>query len=85
LRRKFLFSTDHRAIALQYAFTSLAFLHIGFALVVIILWQLAYPGTSIPLAGVIAPEVYSQLGAMHGTIMIVAEIIAINTRKPLGG
>jgi cytochrome c oxidase subunit 1 len=55
LRRKFLFSTDHRAIGLQYAFTSLGFLLIGFALVVIIRWQLAYPRTSIPLAGVIAP------------------------------
>jgi heme/copper-type cytochrome/quinol oxidase subunit 1 len=55
LRRKFLFSTERRAIGLRYAFTS--------------------------LAGVIAPEVYNQLGAMHATIMI----IAINTRTPLWG
>ena len=77
MRRKFRFSTDHRAIGLQYAFTSLAFLLIGFALVVIIRWQLAYPGTSIPLAGVIAPEVYNQLGAMHGTIMIFLGVVPL--------
>ena len=70
MRLKILFSTDHRVIGLQYASTSLGFLLIGFALVVIIRWQLAYPGRSIPLLGVIAPEVYNQLGAMHGTIMI---------------
>ena len=66
---------------LQYALTSLGFLLIGFALVVIIRWQLAYPGRSIPLLGVIAPEVYNQLGTMHGTIMIymdARDVIQLN-------
>ena len=74
MRLKILFSTDHRVIGLQYALTSLGFLLIGFALVVISRWQLAYPGRSIPLLGVIAPEVYNELGSMHGTIMIIMPV-----------
>ena len=39
-----LFSTDHKVIGLLYGFTSLFFLLVGFVLVVIMRWQLAYPG-----------------------------------------
>jgi cytochrome c oxidase subunit 1 len=77
---KHLFSTDHKVIGLLYAFTSLFFLLAGFALVIIIRWQLAYPGTLVPHigallgetnapGGIILPEFYNQLGAMYGTIM----------------
>ena len=57
-----LFSTDHKVIGLLYGFTSLFFLLVGFVLVAIMRWQLAYPGR-------IAPETYKGLGAMHGTLM----------------
>jgi cytochrome c oxidase subunit 1 len=77
LRRKFLLSTDHRVIGLQYALTSLVFLLIGFALVVVIRWQLAYPGRPIPLLGIVLPEVYNALGAMHGTIMIFLGVVPL--------
>jgi cytochrome c oxidase subunit 1 len=43
LFRKYLFSTDHKVIGLQYALTSLVFLLVGFTLILIIRWQLAYP------------------------------------------
>ena len=77
MRRNILLSTDHRVIGLQYALTSLCFLLIGFTLVVIIRWQLAYPGTSFPIIGDVSPELYNQLGAMHGTIMIFLGVVPL--------
>ena len=77
MRRNILLSTDHGVIGLQYALTSLCFLLIGFTLVVIIRWQLAYPGTSFPIIGDVAPEAYNQLGAMHGTIMIFLGVVPL--------
>jgi cytochrome c oxidase subunit 1 len=88
LFRKSPFSTDHRIIGLQYAFTSLFFLLIGFTLILIIRWQLAYPGSPVPLlgplfgasnapGGIILPEFYNQLGAMHGTIMVFLGVVPL--------
>src|SRR3977135_2721182 len=48
LFRKYLFSFNHKVIGLQYALTSLIFLLIGFALVIVFRWQLAYPGKAVP-------------------------------------
>ena len=86
--RKYLFSTDHKVIGLQYALTSLVFLLVGFSLILIIRWQLAYPGVPVPLigpwlgeanapGGVILPEFYNQLGAMHGTIMVFLGVVPL--------
>jgi cytochrome c oxidase subunit 1 len=83
-----IFSTDHKVIGLQYAFTSLLFLALGFALIMILRWQLAYPGTPVPLigglfgdrnapGGIILPEFYNQLGAMHGTIMVFLAVVPL--------
>jgi cytochrome c oxidase subunit I len=77
LRRNILLSTDHRVIGLQYAVTCLCFLLIGFTLVVIIRWQLAYPGVPVPIIGEVPPELYNQLGAMHGTIMIFLGVVPL--------
>jgi cytochrome c oxidase subunit 1 len=88
LLRRYLFSTDHKVIGLLYAGTSLFFLLVGFLLVLIIRWQLAYPGEALPLLGgllgetrapdgVILPEFYNQLGAMHGTIMVFLGIVPL--------
>ena len=41
---KYLISTNHKVIGLLYAATSLFFLLVGFGLVIIMRWQLAYPG-----------------------------------------
>jgi cytochrome c oxidase subunit 1 len=79
-------STDHKVIGLQYLFTSLVFLLLGFALIVLIRWQLAYPAHPLPLIGglfgesnmvqgVMLPEFYTQLGAMHGTIMVFLAVV----------
>lgn len=86
--RKYVFSTDHKIIGLQYGFTALLFLLFGFSLVMIMRWQLAYPGEAIPLigwlfsdetmpGGVMLPEFYNQLGAMHGTIMVFLGVVPL--------
>jgi len=40
----YVFSTDHKMIGMQYMFTSLIFLFIGFCLILMMRYQLAYPG-----------------------------------------
>ena len=49
--RKYVFSTDHKIIGMQYGFTALIFLLFGFGLVLMMRWQMAYPGKAIPLVG----------------------------------
>src|SRR5687768_5519985 len=49
--RKYIFSTDHKIIGLQYGLTALLFLLFGFGLMLVMRWQLAYPGKPIPLVG----------------------------------
>ena len=83
-----LFSQDHKVIGIQYAVTSMVFLLIGFALMMVMRWQLAYPLQPVPLvgsllgevnapAGIISPEFYNQLAAMHGTIMIFLGVVPL--------
>ena len=83
-----IFSTDHKVIGLQYALTSLTFLLLGFLLILLVRWHLAYPATAIPVlgawlgdtrapGGILAPEFYSQLGAMHGTIMVFLAVVPL--------
>ena len=89
LFRKYLFSLDHKVIGLQYALTSLIFLLIGFAVAIVFRWQLAYPGKAVPLVGslfgelnapggVLLPEFYNQLVAMHGTIMVFLAVVPLS-------
>ena len=86
--RAYIFSTDHKVIGLQYGITALLFLFFGFSLVMLMRWQLAYPGEALPLIGslfgdermpdgVMLPEFYNQLGAMHGTIMVFLGIVPL--------
>jgi cytochrome c oxidase subunit 1 len=86
--QKYLFSTDHKIIGLQYGWTSLLFLLFGFTLMMIMRWNLAYPWQSLPLLGKLlgdtrfpggsmAPEFYNELGAMHGTIMVFLGIVPL--------
>tara|TARA_B100001146_G_scaffold43156_3_gene36836 strand:+ start:1295 stop:3019 length:1725 start_codon:yes stop_codon:yes gene_type:complete len=82
--RKYIWSTDHKIIGLQYGFTSLFFLLVGFSLMMVMRWQLAYPETPIPFVGslfgedgLLLPDIYNSLGAMHGTIMIFLGIVPL--------
>jgi cytochrome c oxidase subunit I len=86
--RKYVFSLDHKVIGIQYAVTGLLFLLFGFTLMMIMRWQLAYPGKAIPFiggwlgtanapGGIMLPEFYNQLGAMHGTIMVFMGVVPL--------
>jgi cytochrome c oxidase subunit I len=86
--RKYVFSTDHKVIGIQYALTGLLFLLFGFTLMMVMRWQMAYPGKAIPIiggwlgvanapGGIMLPEFYNQLGAMHGTIMVFLGVVPL--------
>ena len=86
--RKYIFSTDHKVIGIQYGISGLFFLLFGFCLMMIMRWQLAYPEQPLPLigklfgdaqmpGGVMLPEFYNQLGAMHGTIMVFLGVVPL--------
>lgn len=87
--RKYIFSVDHKVIGVQYAVTGLVFLLFGFTLMMLMRWQLAYPGKPFPewiaklfsdqqmISGIMLPEFYNQLGAMHGTIMIFLGVVPL--------
>ena len=49
--RKYIFSQDHKIIGLQYGITALFFLLAGFMMMMIMRWQLAYPGQPVPFIG----------------------------------
>ncbi|MBI3565880.1 MAG: cbb3-type cytochrome c oxidase subunit I [Elusimicrobia bacterium] len=85
---KYVFSVDHKVIGLQYMITSMVFLLVGFGLMLLMRWQLAYPGQPIPFFGNLFPadlapngvmsgEFYNTLGAMHGTIMIFLGVVPL--------
>jgi cytochrome c oxidase subunit 1 len=147
--RKYILSQDHKVIGLQYGITALLFLLFGFSLMLLMRWQLAFPGKPLPLPfninetmpwpstdwvlptilllvafwfgigkmltktkgtaarlalwavgvlsgvwfvagilgglindvntanGIMLPEFYNQLGAMHGTIMVFLAIVPL--------
>lgn len=90
--RRYVFSTDHKVIGIQYGITGLLFLLFGFGLIILMRWQLAYPGKPIPLVGsllssalgdamifqgAMTPDFYNSLGAMHGTIMVFLGVVPI--------
>jgi cytochrome c oxidase subunit I len=83
---KYVFSTDHKVIAVQFLFTTLLMLLVGGALALAVRWQLAYPWSSLPLVGKalfgaeggqMSPEFYTMLFTMHATVMIFLVVIPI--------
>jgi len=85
--RKYIFSTDHKIIGIQFLFVSLFFLLVGGLLAMQIRWQLGFPGKPLPgggilpesmvSGGVILPEYYVQLVSMHGTFMVFFAIMPL--------
>ena len=49
--RKYIFSTDHKIIGIQFLFSSLIFLMIGGFLALLVRTQLAWPHADIPMLG----------------------------------
>jgi cytochrome c oxidase subunit I len=90
--QKYIFSTDHKVIGLQYGITALCFLLFGYLLMAMMRWQMAYPGQPIPIVGqllskllgpeqvsngVMLSDLYNVFGAMHGTIMVFLAIVPL--------
>src|SRR2546422_7183570 len=78
--RKYVFSTDHKIIAIQYLITAMTMAVIGGILSMLMRYQLAWPSMLSPTlgklmpdafaGGVMKPEFYVSLVTMHGTIMV---------------
>jgi len=83
-------SCDHKVIGIQYGLTALVMLFVAFCFVLLMRWQLAYPGQPVPLlggffgdndtrmpGGIMLPNFYNQLGAMHGTFMVFLAVVPL--------
>src|ERR671915_1976566 len=85
--RKYIFSTDHKIIGIQFLIMSLFFLLIGGVLAMVMRWQLGFPGRPMPGGGVlpetmspggiVLPEFYNSLVTMHGTFMVFFAIMPL--------
>src|SRR5437899_4986508 len=88
---KYVFSTDHKIIGIQYGVTALFFLFFGFCLMLMMRWQIAHPNQAVPIIGSlleralgevakegkVSPDLYNSFGAMHGTIMVFMAIVPL--------
>src|SRR5438552_8006784 len=86
---KYVFSTDHKIIGIQYGVTALFFLLFGFCLMLMMRWQIAHNNEPVPVIGpllasifgdvaakgIVSPDLYNSFGAMHGTIMVFLAIV----------
>src|SRR6185503_6660122 len=89
--RKYIFSTDHKVIGIQYWLLALFSVFVGMALSLLMRLQLGWPNqefgflkTLFPSAapnGTITPDMYLSLVTMHGTIMV----FFVLTTAPQGG
>ena len=84
--RKYIFSTDHKIIGIQFLISTLIFLAIGGTLAMFVRAQLAWPHAELPIVswfypsdagGRMPPDFYNMLFSMHASIMIFFVIIPI--------
>lgn len=78
--RRYIFSTNHKVIGIQYFLLALFSVFLGIALSVAMRFHLVYPEAKVRLfeilwpnaasGGVMTPELYLALMTMHGTIMV---------------
>src|SRR3954454_25308279 len=87
---RYVFSTDHKVIGIQFLFSGLIFMAIGGLLALAVRWQLAWPWSPVPVLSQalwsspslgyrMPPEFYNKLFTMHATIMIFFVIIPLLT------
>ena len=90
--QKYIFSTDHKVIGIQYGVMALLFMLFGFCLMMMMRWSIAYPDKTMPIVGTLlqsifgpesvpngamSPDLYNTFGAMHGTIMVFLAIVPL--------
>ena len=75
--KKYIFSTDHKVIGLQFLFLGLAFFVIGGLEAMLVRWQLGWPDAPVPILGkymvatgqwsseTMPPEFYTAAFTMH--------------------
>src|SRR5271170_1066287 len=68
--RRYIFSTDHKIIGIQFLMMGLIFFVLGGGLAMMIRWQLAFPGA-------ISEADYNVVLTMHATIMVFFVIIPL--------
>ena len=82
--RKYVFSTDHKIIGIQFLFSTLIFLVIGGTLAMLVRAQLGWPHAELPIignwfldsnGGRMTESFYNMLFSMHASIMIFFVII----------
>lgn len=87
---RYVFSTDHKVIGIQFLFSGLIFFILGGLLAMAVRWQLAWPWSPMPILSRalwsdpslgyrMPPEFYNKLFTMHATIMIFFVIIPLLT------
>lgn len=81
LQRKWLFTTDHRAIGIAYLLLSLVAVAVGTVLSIFMRIHLIAPDLKLPFWGVVPPEGYLALVTMHGTLMV----FFVLTTAPVNG
>src|SRR5437762_4993711 len=87
--RKYVFSTDHKVIGIQYMITAMSMAIVGGILSMLMRYQLAWPSMLSPTmakifpvaynGGHMAPQFYISLVTMHGTIMVFFLFTAVLT------
>ena len=55
---KYVFSTDHKVIGIQFLITTVLMLMVGGALALAVRWQLAFPWENMPIIG----KAFGQIG-----------------------
>jgi len=80
---KYIFSTDHKVIGIQYYLLALTAVMVGIVLSLLMRFHLVWPGAHLPfvVGGIMTPEQYASLVTMHGTIMV----FFVLTTAPQGG
>ena len=70
--RRYIFSTRHKTIGLQYLWLALASVLVGMVLSALLRMQASWPDTAIPfLAGIQnTPERYAAMRLLHGSLMV---------------
>ncbi|MCC6213744.1 MAG: cbb3-type cytochrome c oxidase subunit I [Polyangiaceae bacterium] len=68
--KKYLWSTDHKIIGMQYLFTGMLMALLGGYFAYAFRMQLGFPNQPVPGFGLVSPNEYNALVTNHGTIMI---------------